>query len=373
MNQSNKMKPETERKSQNKEKNLVESRVKPGIRSLSAYSVPSVAASVRLDGNESPFSLPPEVSEKVTAAVKNIDVNRYPDPEANVLREKISEVSNFPQEGILLGNGSDELIGMLITTFSGGTGRVLYPVPTFSMYGISGLALGAEPLEVDLDGGFDIDIERTTELIEQQDPDLIFLASPNNPTGNVFSADRIKEIIRVSRGIVVVDEAYSDFSGYTFLPMIEEHENLVILRTLSKVGFAGLRLGILYGRDGLVHEINKVRYPYNINSLSQGVAEVVLGNHEFVSENIQLIIRERQRVFRTLADMQGIEPYRSDANFILFKAATADSVFEGLIERDILIRNFNKPGRLENCLRVTIGTPEENDRFLDALREILSS
>ncbi len=360
-------------KGKSKNKTLTESRVKPGIRNLSAYSVPRYDAGVRLDGNESPFSLPPEVAKKVLDKLSRIDVNRYPDPEARELRKRISDINGFPLGGILLGNGSDELIGMLITAFSGGTGRILYPTPTFSMYGISGLALGMELLEVELDRKFDLDIDKIADLIGRKDPDLIFLASPNNPTGNVYSADKIREIIRLSRGVVVVDEAYSDFSGYTFLPLIEEHENLIILRTLSKVGFAGIRLGILYGRANLVHEINKVRYPYNINSLTQGVAEVVLRNHEFVYENIQLIVRERDRVYKSLSKMRGVEPYHSDANFIFFKVGDADYVFKALIARDVLIRNFNKPGRLENCMRVTIGTPRENDAFLHALGEILAS
>lgn len=362
-----------EKKEGSDKPDIIESRVKEGIRNLRAYSVPHYSTTVRLDGNESPFSLPPEVREEVERALKGVEINRYPDPGAESLREKISRASNFPLEGILLGNGSDELIGMLITTFSGGTGRVLYPVPTFSMYGISGRALGMETLEVELNDDFDIDIEAAIGMIEENDPDLIFLASPNNPTGNMFSADKIGEIISQSRGVVVVDEAYSDFSGHTFLPLIEDHGNLVILRTLSKVGFAGIRLGILYARGDLVREINKVRYPYNINSLSQAVAGVVLENHEFVNENIQLIVRERERVYKSMSDMRGVEPYHSDANFILFKVSEADSIFKALIERDILIRNFNKPGRLENCMRVTIGTPEENDCFLRALGEILSA
>jgi histidinol-phosphate aminotransferase len=359
-------------KGKSKNKTLIESRVKPAIRNLSAYTVPRYDARVKLDGNESPFSLPSDVTKKVLDILSGIDVNRYPDPGAVELRRRISVVNGFPSGGILLGNGSDELIGMLITTFSGRTGRILFPTPTFSMYGLSGLALGMELLEAELDGGFDLDIDKIAGLIERKDPDLIFLASPNNPTCNVYSADRIREIIGLSKGVVVVDEAYSDFSGYTFLPLIEKHGNLVILRTLSKVGFAGIRLGILYGREDLVHEINKVRCPYNINSLTQGVAEVILGNHEFVSENIQLIVRERDRVYKSLSEMRGVWPYPSDANFILFKVDDADWVFGELITREVQIRNFNKPGRLENCMRVTIGTPGENDLFLSALGDILS-
>ncbi|MEW6145855.1 MAG: histidinol-phosphate transaminase [Thermodesulfobacteriota bacterium] len=367
------MSDKVKEKGKSKGKGLLESRVGGEIRSLTAYSVPRFEARIKLDGNESPFSLPAEVGRKVIDKLRSVDVNRYPDPEALELRKLIAGINGFPPGGILLGNGSDELIGMLITAFSGGTGSVLYPTPTFSMYGITGLALGKELLEAELDRDFDLDMDRIASLIEKKDPDIIFLASPNNPTGNAYSAGKIREIIGLSKGVVVVDEAYSDFSGYTFLPLIKKHENLIILRTLSKVGFAGLRLGILYGRESLVHEINKVRYPYNINSLTQGAAEVILRNHEFVNENIQLIVRERERVFNALSGMTGVDAYPSDANFILFRVRDADSVFKALHGRDVLIRNFNRPGRLENCMRVTIGTPFENDSFLDALGAILSS
>lgn len=367
------MPDKSEEKKKSKAEGLRESRVREEIRALSAYSVPHIETPVKLDGNESPFSLPPEVSENVIQELRSVDVNRYPDPEALGLRELISRINDFPLGGILLGNGSDELIGMLIAACSGGTGSILCPAPTFSMYRITGLALGSEVLETELDSGFDLDMERMAAVIEKKDPDLIFLASPNNPTGNAYSADRIRDLIELSKGIVVVDEAYSDFSGHTFLPLIKIHENLVILRTLSKVGFAGLRLGILYGREELVHEINKVRYPYNINSLTQAAAGAILGNHEFVTENIQLIVRERDRVFKALSYMKGVEAFRSDANFILFRVGDADSVFKALVGRGVLIRNFNRPGRLENCMRVTIGTPDENDSFLNALGSALSS
>ncbi len=362
-----------DKKAESSDSNIVASRVSQEIRDISPYSVPRFDCKIRLDGNESPFSLPKEVQEKVDRVVAEIDINRYPDPESERLTQIISRVCSFPKEGILLGNGSDELIGMLITTFTSGTGRILCPTPTFSMYKLTGLAMGAEIIEVPLDEKFDIDLDETIGVIEDSDPDLIFLATPNNPTGNTYSASKIAEIISVAKGIVVVDEAYSDFSGYTFLQLVNECENLIILRTLSKVGFAGLRIGMLLARENLVSEINKVRYPYNINSLSQAVAEVVLENHEFVAENIQLIIRERERVYNALSALEQIEAYPSDANFIFFRADGADAIFRKLVEKDILIRNFNKPGRLENCMRVTIGTPEENDSFLSALSEILSS
>ncbi len=351
----------------------VRSRVKNGIRKLSAYSVPHLECSVKLDGNESPFPLPIEILEKVLEEVRRVSINRYPDPGAEVLREKISKMTGFPLEGIVLGNGSDELIGMVMATFSGGTGVALYPVPTFSMYKITGIALGLELVGVELDEGFDIDISATVKEIKRKNPDVIFLASPNNPTGNRFSDERIFEVLEHSSGVVVVDEAYCDFSGKTFLPSIEKYENLVVLRSMSKVGFAGIRMGILFGRGEIVNEINKVRLPYNVNSFSQRIAEVILDNAGFVEERVQLIKREQHRVYKALGLMNGVEAFRSDANFILFRVKDADKVFGELIEKGVLIRNFNSPGRLKNCLRVTIGTPEENDALLIALGEILSS
>ncbi len=362
-----------ERKKKLLDEGLMKSRVKKGIQKLSAYSVPHVECRVKLDGNESPFTLPSEILEKVLENVKGIQINRYPDSGARVLRDKISDMTGFPSEGIVLGNGSDELIQMIMATFSGGNGSVLYPLPTFSMYRITGIALGLELVEVELDDRFDIDVDATIKEIKRKDPDLIFLASPNNPTGNRFSDESVSEILNVSDGIVVLDEAYCDFSGKTFLSLIKKYENLLVLRSMSKVGFAGIRMGMLFGRSEIVREINKVRLPYNVNSFSQRIAEVILDNAGFVDERVQLIKREQYRVYKALELMNGVEAFRSDANFILFRVKDADKIFHELIEKGVLIRNFNSPGRLKNCLRVTIGTPEENDSFLIALGEILSS
>jgi len=352
---------------------LLKFRVKKGILELSPYSVPHYECPVKLDGNESPFLLPNEVLEIVISEIRKIPINRYPDPEARSVREKISKLTGFSLDGIAIGNGSDELIGTIMATFSGGTRRVLYPVPTFSMYRITGTAFGLELFEVELDDRFDIDISETIKEIKKKNPDLIFLASPNNPTGNRFSDTSIFEILDQSKGIVVLDEAYCDFAGRTFLNLIQKYENLIVLRSMSKVGFAGIRMGILFGRSEIVVEINKVRLPYNVNSLTQRTAEVIFDNVGFVSENVQLITRERDRVFKVLKLISSIEAFPSDANFILFRVNDADRIFKELLRKGILIRNFNSPGRLENCLRVTIGTPEENNIFLVALGEIFSS
>ena len=240
------------------------------------------------------------------------------------------------------------------------------------MFKLSTLALGLEALTVELDRYFDIDLEKMLKVLKDSDPDLTFLASPNNPTGNSFSEERIIEIIKNAKGIVVVDEAYTDFCGKSHIPLIDKYENLVVLRTMSKAGFAGIRLGILFARDHLVDEINKVRLPYNINLYTQRIAELILENLSFVGENIQLVKRERERVFKELMRIRGIEAFPSEANFILLRVTDADMVHRELINRGVIIRNFNSPGRLENCLRVTIGAPDENDSFIRALEEIVS-
>jgi histidinol-phosphate aminotransferase len=197
------------------------------------------------------------------------------------------------------------------------------------------------------------------------------LSYPNNPTGNCFSEERILRIIKGCDFPVVVDEAYYDFSKKTFLPYLKKHKNLIILRSLSKIGLAGLRIGILIADKGIVKELNKVRLPYNLNSFSQVIASVVLRNRKPIDTQIDTIISERERLIDKMKGIGSIKAYPSDSNFILFKTNNAEKIFKGLIDRGILIRNMNKPGRLKNCLRVTIGTPEENEEFLRALRELV--
>jgi len=349
---------------------LIENRVREYVRSLEAYSVPQIPCAVRLDGNEAPLGLPGEVYERVAETLRGIPFNRYPDPEALALRKTVAALFGLEAGQIVVGNGSDELIAMLLITMGGGTGRVLYPVPTFSMYGITAKVLGLETVEAALDDAFDIDIESTLALIDSQDPDLIFLASPNNPTGNSFSEEKIKRIIEASSGIVVVDEAYCDFSGTTLLPLLVTAPNLVILRTLSKIGFAALRLGFLFAGEEIAAEVNKARLPYNINSLTQSFAELILRDPSFITERVRMVVKERERVFNALSYMEGIRVFPSDANFHLIRVQNAQWVFDELVKRDVLVRNLSSPGALRDCLRVTVGTPQENDAFLAALADI---
>ena len=339
--------------------------IRPTIRYLKAYEAKEIPCRVKLDANESPYGFPEGLR-----ALKSIKTNRYPDPEAKALKRLISRDFGVKSQNILQGNGSDELIYYLITTFGG---PVLYPVPTFSMYGIIAQAIGEKKIGIPLDKEFDLDLKRVLEAIKKQKPKVIFLSSPNNPTGNCFSSEKILKIIEstLSLSIVVVDEAYQPFSSRKgFLPLMKDYKNLVIMRTLSKIGLAGLRVGFLIADEEIIHEVNKVRLPFNVNSLSQTVATELLKKRKTMQSYINVIISEREKLFNELEKINGINPYLSEANFILFKVRDTDRVYKGLLKKSVLVRNMR--GVVNGCLRVTVGTKEENRIFLRALKEIIT-
>jgi histidinol-phosphate aminotransferase len=294
--------------------------------------------------------------------------NRYPDPEAKELRKVVGNYFGIPPGNLLQGNGSDELISYLITTFGG---PVLYPVPSFSMYGIISQALGEKGIAVPLDRSFDIDLETVLKTMRSQNPKLIFLSSPNNPTGNCFSSEKILKIIETSKGIVVVDEAYQPFSSQRgFLPLLKDYRNLVIMRTLSKIGLAALRLGFLIAHTDIIREVNKVRLPFNVNSLSQSLATAAMKERKRLRSSIRTIIRERDRLQKEMETIRDVTSFPSEANFILFKVKDPDRVYASLLKRGVLVRNLHSG--IKGCLRVTVGTPEENTLFLKALRHAIT-
>ncbi len=336
--------------------------IKPSIRALNAYNAKEIPCKIKLDANESPSGF-----ERYITSLKDIKTNRYPDPEARELRRVVARRWGISSDYILHGNGSDELIHYIVTTFGG---SVLYPVPTFSMYGIISKAIGERTIEIPLTEGFDIDVKVTLLTIKKERPRLIFLSSPNNPTGNCFSSEAILRVIEESGAIVVVDEAYQPFSSKKgFLPLLEDYKNLLIMRTLSKIGLAALRVGFLIGIPEIIAEINKVRLPFNVNSYSQAIALRVLKEKRLVDRTIKSIVSERDKLFSAMSEIRGVEPYPSEANFILFRVKYPGKVYHALLKRGILIRNMD--GQIRGCLRVTVGTERENSIFLDNLKEIM--
>jgi len=344
--------------------------IKENIRHLQPYEVMDYPCHIKLDANESPY--PPFPLRYPLSRIKETirRLNLYPDPYARELRGIVSRLFKVGVDNVIHGNGSDELICYLIMTFGG---PVLYPLPTFSMYGLIAQALDEERVEVALNKEFDIELDRTIDAIERHKPRLLFFSSPNNPTGNCFSRDRLLKIIEhvSDTSIVVVDEAYQPFSGReSIIPLTKRYKNLVVLRTLSKIGLAGLRVGFVIGDKEIIRGINRVRLPFNLNSLSQAMAISALMDEEVIQSNIKKVISERERLFSEMLKIRGVYPYPSEANFILFKVERPDVVFNGLIKKGILIRDMK--GSVDGCLRVTVGRPKDNRLFIKTLRGLLA-
>ncbi|HSW64218.1 MAG TPA: histidinol-phosphate transaminase [Dissulfurispiraceae bacterium] len=332
------------------------------IRSLTAYEAKEIPCRVKLDANESPYAPNLSISPQVMASL-----NRYPDPQGRALKKALAREFAVTERQILLGNGSDEIIYNLIIAFGG---PVLYPVPTFSMYGIISQALGEQGIGIPLQTDFSLDLRKMLAAIRKLQPKIVFLSSPNNPTGNSFAREAIEEILRVADGIVVVDEAYQPFSKEkSFVPELKRYGNLAVLRTFSKIGLAALRLGYMIADEGMVVVVNKVRLPYNVNTLSQALALESLCRKTESRAGVKKIVVERVRIMKELKSMPKIEACPSDANFILFRLSNADAVHTALIRSGVLVRNMS--GAISDALRVTIGTPDENSAFCAALRTIL--
>jgi histidinol-phosphate aminotransferase len=332
--------------------------VRPNVRRLKAYEAKEVPCRAKLDANESPYGFP---------VIRNIQTNRYPDPEAGELRGALARSLRLKRSNILVGNGSDELIYYLVTTFGG---PVLFPTPTFVMYGIIARALGEKPVGIPLGRSFDLNLPRTLGALRKERPRLVFLSSPNNPTGNCLGAEGILRIIEASKGIVVVDEAYQPFSGRRgFIPLLKDYRNLLVMRTLSKTGLAALRVGFLAGDEEVIGEVNKVRLPFNLNAVSQALAAAVLKDREWMRKAVSEIVKERERLYEEMSGLEGVTVYPSEANFILIRVADSGRVHRGLLRRGVLVRDLK--GILDGCLRVTVGTRKENGMFLRALKAVL--
>jgi histidinol-phosphate aminotransferase len=347
--------------------------IRDEIRAAGAYHVPDSRGYVKLDAMENPYGLPADLAAEVGQLAAEAPLNRYPDPGASALKARLREVMDVPAGmELLVGNGSDEIILLLALAVSRPGAALLAPEPSFVMFrmvaGVVGLRYAGVPLAPD----FGLDLPAMESAIARHRPALTFLAYPNNPTGNLFDRAAVERIVETAPGLVVVDEAYHAFAGESFLPRLERHPNLLVMRTLSKLGLAGLRLGLLVGREEWLRELDKVRLPYNVNVLTQRVAERVLGRMDVLNAQAAAIRDERARLFGRLAAVSGVQVYPSRANFLLFRVQQADSVFIALKARGVLIKNLDgSHPMLAGCLRVTVGAPQENDRFLDALQSSL--
>lgn len=355
---------------------LKERLIRPEIRALQAYQVPDPMGLIKLDAMENPYGWPDGLKVEWFEVLRDLELNRYPDPGGRALQSALRESFGIPPEmALLLGNGSDELIQMLALAVAKPGRKVLSVDPGFVMYRMIALFAGMGYVGVPLrPEDFSLDLPAILEALALEEPALVYLAYPNNPTGNRFDADDLVRIIEASPGLVVIDEAYAPFTDSSFIPRLGRWPNLLVMRTVSKMGLAGLRLGYLVGSPEWLTEIDKTRLPYNINVLTQATAAFALRNKGVLDAQTSAIRAERDRLFGLLSGIDGVSPYASDANFILARLprGRADGVFEGLKKRGVLVKNLSGAhALLEDCLRVTVGRPEEDDAFVAALRALL--
>lgn len=341
-----------------------------------AYVVPYdpryMPADHLLSANESPYNIPDEIRYIIRKKVKRLAYNRYPDPLANELRDLIAEANGLERENVIVGNGGDELLFNTALAFGGPGRKFLNLPPTFSVYEANALLTGTEVVRIPRLPNYRIDEMAVLTRVAEGDIDFIILTSPNNPTGQLVSDTFIKHLLESTDALVMVDEAYGEFARTTCRPLLQGHKNLVILRTFSKAfSCAGVRLGYLLGDAEVISEYAKVRQPYSVDAMSQLIGCTVFENRQLFSPGIQAIIEERDRVMEELATIEGVQAFPSDANFILVRVEQASEAWRKLYERGVLVRDFSHTPMLEDCLRVSIGTPKENNALLKGLRKVL--
>ena len=346
--------------------------VKKKVRSLKAYHVETIECAIKLHANENSFPPPPEILKQFEDVFHSTELNRYPDPNCGPLKQILAKRLNVAPENLSIGNGSDELIQILLQVFCDPAETVGFPDPTFAMYAIIAQGMGLKSQTFPLDEQWEFKAEPFLDAMETCRARIIFISYPNNPTGNCFSEPEVLKIIENFSGIVVLDEAYFDFAAKSFISELPKHNNLIILRSLSKIGLAALRVGYAVADPVIIQQIDKVRLPYNSNALSQRLAERLLNHFDPVQIQLDILTQERKNMIDKLSKLNALTVFPSDANFILFRTEQDSAViFKELMKNDILIRDLSSHPRLKNCLRVTVGTPEENRIFLEKISHII--
>lgn len=354
--------------------------LRPELEELRAYlphDPPGIR--IKLDANEAPPSSSPAIRDAVLGAIAKVAFERYPDPRALALKEAIARRTGADPDALLLGVGSDEVIALLLTAFARPRDRapqpvVMMPTPTFAMYRLTARGHGVKPVEVPLDATWDLDVAMTKRAIAMMRPNLVFLASPNNPTGNRFATERLREVVSADSSVFsIVDEAYVDYADGSLRSWREDLPNIGFLRTLSKIGVAALRVGWLEADPALVAEVDKIRLPYNLSAIAQAAATAVLDDAwDDVQKDVAAVVARRDELARAIDAIDGFVVTPSAANFLWVKTpGPAEAVFEGLVAKGILVRSFHAAGgRLASQLRITVGTDAENEGLLAALRGV---
>ena len=350
--------------------------IKSAVRNLKAYTLSPHRASIKLNQNENPWDATPAIKAETLRRLENRKWSRYPDFIPTSLHERLANFATWSPDGVLAGNGSNELIQALLMVTINDRKRVLISEPTFALYRQVTRVLGGEVISLPLTADFNFNVDQLLQHAERSSVDVIILCSPNNPTGCVIRDEDLRRLLRSAPGLVVIDEAYHEFAEHSVVPLLNEFANLVVLRTFSKaMGLAALRVGYLLAAPGLVTEIRKALLPYNLNAFSQTAAEVCLEMYgSELLPTVTRIIGERERLFGALGEIDGFVPVASQANFMIVKTQIAPkSIFNELLKKDILVRDVSSYPMLDSYFRVNVGTPTENDALIRALQEIAAA
>lgn len=348
-------------------------KIKPEVRALRAYSLSADRARVKINQNENPWDAPARIREETLRRMEMRKWSRYPNFVPESLHARLAEFSGWRKDGIIGGNGSNELIQALLMVTVGPGKRVLICEPTFALYRQVTTVLGGQVISVPLNAELSYDIGALKRAVNDLQPEVTIVCSPNNPTGCVLLDDDLRALLKSTPGLIAIDEAYHEFAEHTVVPLLRDFQNLVVLRTFSKaMALAALRVGYLMAAPELAREISKAVLPYNLNAVSQTAAEVAVERYDDeVVPLVRKIVAERERLFEALRPLKGLEPVRSHANFMVVRSSiNPKQVFSELLRRDILIRDVSSYAMLSDYLRLSVGTPEENDLLLEALREI---
>ncbi|OLE52889.1 MAG: histidinol-phosphate transaminase [Acidobacteria bacterium 13_1_20CM_3_53_8] len=349
--------------------------IKARVRELKAYSLSPDSARVKVNQNENPWDMPERVKQESLRRLETREWSRYPDFIPASLHERLAQFVGWRADGVIAGNGSNELIQALLMVAVAEGKRILICEPTFALYRQITTVLGGDCLSLPLKSDLTYDAGAILKTIEASQPDVIIICSPNNPTGCVIERDDLIRILERARGLVVIDEAYFEFSGQTVVPLLHEHKNLIVLHTFSKaMAAAALRVGYLLAAPELAREIGKAVLPYNLNAISQTIAETAIELYEDeLKPLVEKIIAERERLFAEIQSIEGLEPVPTRANFMVVRSAIDPrTVFSELLKRDILIRDVSGYPMLRDYFRLSVGTPEENELITKALREIFA-
>jgi histidinol-phosphate aminotransferase len=343
------------------------------VQGMQAYAVQDSTGMLKLDAMENPFRLPPALQQALGERLGAVAINRYPGARIDTLREALARHAGLPEGcALMLGNGSDELISLLAMACDVPGATIVAPVPGFVMYQMSAQLQGLKFVGVPLTATFELDEPAMLAALEAHQPALLYLAYPNNPTANLFDDRIVERLIEAAPGLVVIDEAYQPFASRSYIDRLARHEHVLLMRTMSKFGLAGVRIGYLMGAARLIAQIDKVRPPYNVSVLNAEAALFALEHADEFARQAAVLREERTRLIEALKGLPGVTPFPSEANMVLVRVPDADRAFAGLKQRGVLVKNVSRMHPLlAACLRLTVGTPDENQRMIAALRESL--